>query len=413
MWPFLPKKCDCPNTPTNPGTSCDHSGLTTNDLIYNGPNGVCSNVTTEMTVTEAFQQLDYFLCSVAFTQYLLDLIQNNPNLFPNFITLVNGAINCSTIIACGPPPIDCTFTGSVNQVPDPTTTTTSSSSSTSTSTSTSSSTTTTTSSSSTTTTSSSSTTTTTTTIPPCSYVLLTDSNGYVLRYILATNTVTTLFNSSVSANDLAHSNDKLWLNTANTIHEYDITLSPWSQTFNRNISTGSVQTGFALGKPPGINNKLVTVDVSRSPGVIVELDITNSPATSVDIATLPAGAVTPGDLLITDTAQPKILINLTSVTSGANGLYQYDYNTGAFEIYVPLGLATSAFGIYEEGNLIYLVTGPGLTYSLLPTPPYTVTLVQAIPTANPGQIIVGGSQLSECTEVTLTIPPTTTTTTTI
>ena len=140
MWPFLPKKCDCPNTPTNPGTSCDHSGLTTNDLIYNGPNGVCSNVTTEMTVTEAFQQLDYFLCSVAFTQYLLNLIQNNPNLFPNFIALVNGAINCSTIIACGPPPIDCTFTvsanelplctftGSVNQVPDPTTTTTSSSS---------------------------------------------------------------------------------------------------------------------------------------------------------------------------------------------------------------------------------------------------------------------------------------------
>jgi hypothetical protein len=257
------------------------------------------------------------------------------------------------------------------------------------------------------------TTTTTTTIPPCSYVLLTDSNGYVLRYILATNTVTTLFNSSVSPNDLAHSNDKLWLNTAFTIHEYDITLSPWSQTFNRNISTGSVQTGFALGKPPGINNKLVTVDVSRSPGVIVELDITNSPATSVDIATLPAGAVTPGDLLITDTAQPKILINLTSVTSGANGLYQYDYNTGAFEIYVPLGLATSAFGMYEEGNLIYLVTGPGLTYSLLPTPPYTVTYVQTIPTVNPGQVIFGGSQLSECTEVILTLPPTTTTTTTI
>ena len=273
----------------------------------------------------------------------------------------------------------CNFTGSVNQVPDSTTTTT--------------------------TINTSSTTTTTTTLPPCSYVLLADINGYILRYILATNTVTTLFESAYNPNDLAHSNDKLWLNTTTNIYEYDITLSPWSQTFNRTISTGSVQTGFALGKSPGINNKLVTVDVSRSPGVIVELDITNSPATSVDIVTLPPGGVTPGDLLITDTIQPKILINLIQVTSGANGLYQYDYNTGAFEIRVPLGVASSAYGIYEEGNLIYLVTGAGLTYSLLPTPPYTVTLVQTIPIVSPVQVIVGGSQLSECTGVTLTLPP--------
>ena len=262
----------------------------------------------------------------------------------------------------------CNFTGSVNQVPDSTTTTT------------------------------------TTTLPLCSYVLLADINGYVLRYDTLTNTYTTLFESQAGL-DLAHSYDKLWLNAANNIREYNITLSPWSQTFNRNISTGSVQTGNALGKPPGINNKLVTVDVSRSPGVIVELDITNSPATSVDIATLPPGAVTPGDLLITDTIQPKILINLISVTGGANGLYQYDYNTGAFEIYVPLGSALGAWGIYEEGNLIYLVNGNGTTYSLLPTPPYTVTLVQTIPIISPIVAIVGASQLSECTKVTLTLPP--------
>jgi len=117
MWPFLSKKCNCSQTPTNPGTSCNHSGLTTNDLIYDGSDGVCSNVTTGMTATDAFQQLDYFICSVEFTQYILDLIQNNPTLFPGFISLVNGAVNCNTIIDCGPRPIDCTFTGSANQLP--------------------------------------------------------------------------------------------------------------------------------------------------------------------------------------------------------------------------------------------------------------------------------------------------------
>ena len=99
----------------------------------------------------------------------------------------------------------------------------------------------------------------------------------------------------------------------------------------------------------------------------------------------------------------KILINLTSVTSGANGLYQYDYNTGAFEIYVPLGSAASAYGIYEEGNSIYLVTAAGLTYSLLPTSPYTVTYVQTIPIISPVTYVVGASQLSECTKIILTL----------
>jgi len=254
------------------------------------------------------------------------------------------------------------------------------------------------------------TTTTTTTIPLCSYVLLLDINGYVLKYDTLTNTSTILFDALYNGLDLAHSNNKLWINDASNIYEYDIILSPWSQTFNRTISTGSVQTGNALGKSPGSNNKLVVVDVSRSPGVLVELDITTSLATSVDIATLPAGAITPGDLLITDTVQPKILINLTNVTSGANGLYQYDYNTGAFEIYVPLGPALSAFGIYEENNLIYLVNGDGQTYSVLPTSPYTVTYVQAIPIISPVAVIVGASQLSECTKTILTLPPTSTTT---
>jgi hypothetical protein len=239
----------------------------------------------------------------------------------------------------------------------------------------------------------------TTTPPDCGFILLLDINRNVQQYFSLTNTTIPLFTSVYNGLDLAHSNNKLWVNTSFNIYEYNITLSPWSQTYNRTISTGSVQTGNALGKLPGNNNKLVTVDVSRSPGVIVELDITNPTATSVDIVTLPPGAVTPGDLIITDTIQPKILINLTSVTSGANGLYQYDYNTGAFEIYVPLGAATGAFGIFEENNLIYLINGPGQTYSLSPTSPYTVTFVQTIPTTN---IIVGASQLSECTKIILT-----------
>jgi len=93
MWPFLPKKCDCSETPTNPGTSCNPSGLTTSDIHYDGINGECTSIETGMSATEVFQQLDYFLCSDTFTQYILNQIENNPEEYPEFITFVNGAIN--------------------------------------------------------------------------------------------------------------------------------------------------------------------------------------------------------------------------------------------------------------------------------------------------------------------------------
>jgi hypothetical protein len=141
MWPFLPKKCNCTETPNNPGTSCNHSGLTSSDLIYEGIAGECSGITPGMTASEILQQLSYFLCSIELTQYILDLIQDNPEEYPEFIELVNGVISCETIDACGPVPTTTTTT-----TVEPTTTTTTSSSST------------------TTTTSSSSTTTTTTTV---------------------------------------------------------------------------------------------------------------------------------------------------------------------------------------------------------------------------------------------------------
>jgi len=236
-----------------------------------------------------------------------------------------------------------------------------------------------------------------------------DINGYVLKYYSSTNIATTLFRAPISQ-DIAHNATKLWVNSPSTLYEYDITLQPWSQVANRNITTSPIVMGFGLCAVPGTNTKIITTDTSRSPQVLVELDITTTTATYRDIAILPVGAVTPGDIIITDTPSKKILIILNSVTSGANGLYQYDYLTGAFETYVPLGLAAAAFGLYEESGLIYLINGGGSIYSLLPTSPYTVTFVQTAPTSS--TTIVGASQLPNCTTVTLTPSITTTTTTT-
>ncbi len=121
MWPFFPKKCNCPSTPTNPNINCNHEGLTASDLVYQGEDIPCAEIYSGMDMSEVLQRIDYYLCGLEFTQQVLNIIEENPQEFNEFITLVNGAINCETINDCGPVP---------------TTTTTSSSSSTTTTTTT-------------------------------------------------------------------------------------------------------------------------------------------------------------------------------------------------------------------------------------------------------------------------------------
>ena len=122
MWKYLNKNCNCNTTPTNPGVVCNHDGLKANDLVYKGTDVPCSGIYNGMPASEVLQQMDYYLCSLEFTQLVLTTIQENTERFAEFITLVNGVINCETIGACGNPP--------------PSTTTTTSSSTTSTTTST-------------------------------------------------------------------------------------------------------------------------------------------------------------------------------------------------------------------------------------------------------------------------------------
>lgn len=124
MWKYLNKDCNCNTTPTNPGVVCNHDGLKANELIYRGLDVACSGIYNGMTVAEVLQQIDYYLCSLEFTQQVLDIIQDNPQEFNDFIILVNGAINCETITSCGHPPSTTTTTSSSSSTTSTTTSTT-------------------------------------------------------------------------------------------------------------------------------------------------------------------------------------------------------------------------------------------------------------------------------------------------
>jgi len=100
MWPFLPKKCDCSETPTNTSIPCDPSLQSSDEYVYDGEDLPCIGVHHNDNLTTALQELDFYLCSRQFTEQILFNIETNITEFPEFITLVNNVISCDTINAC-------------------------------------------------------------------------------------------------------------------------------------------------------------------------------------------------------------------------------------------------------------------------------------------------------------------------
>lgn len=192
MWPLIPKKCKCVNTGTNTSVNatCNHCGLTTNDIEYVGENLECTGINNGDSISVALQKLDYFICGIGLTQQILNELQYNSVEYPEFITLVNGSIDCETINDCGDPPTTTTTTTII-----PTTTTTTTIEPTTTTTTTAEPTTT------TTTTTLTPTTTTTTTIEPTTTTTTTSGLGPVTTTTTTTNLSGNIYveNNSLSA----------------------------------------------------------------------------------------------------------------------------------------------------------------------------------------------------------------------
>lgn len=100
MWPHLPKKCNCSETPNNEQLKCNHEGLTTNDIAYTGDDLLCTGIESGDRITEVVQILDYYICSDLFAQHFLNSLSDNIEEFPTFVELVNNSIDCDVVNFC-------------------------------------------------------------------------------------------------------------------------------------------------------------------------------------------------------------------------------------------------------------------------------------------------------------------------
>lgn len=231
-------------------------------------------------------------------------------------------------------------------------------------------------------------------IPPCS-VLINNSNT-VSAYFSSTGVLTPLISYNPPSPDIAHTSTKMWLyNIAgNYINEYNITLSPWSATFNRQIN---VPTNITMGAGMGAisNTELITTDNSVSPNRIISLNITTTTAVSTVIGSLTLGRRVAGDILVTTTN--KILVT-NEITNGNRYLSQYSYPAGIFEGEVNITNSVQyPWGIFINNSMIYVVNGTdGNLINVNVNSPYTLT-----PNGSIGSFVSGASQIPSCCNVNL------------
>ena len=303
------------------------------------------------------------------------------------IRLTLGCVSkCNTPERCLEEPCDITI------VPNPTTTSTSSTSSTTTTTST---------------------TTLPIIIPECSTFIV--SGNTVSFYDFETNSFINLFSEGFGNwNDVANTNNKLWISNLVGIKEYDITLNPWSVNFNRDITIGSgpgltaVDNDSLIGS---VNNKIILIDISGITPTYIEI------ATIPSFGSLYSSSIS-GDIMLTN--NNKLICTVQTYTEGSPDYYytrllQYDYPTMNLELVIDLyPILNGPWGLTENDGNIYIFDAnlSNKLFSISSTYPYEINEIDIL-----SEQVLGASIEKSCVTssfiTTTTSSSTTTTTTTI
>jgi hypothetical protein len=253
------------------------------------------------------------------------------------------------------------------------------------------------------------TTTTTTTmvpsVPECCGILLSSNNNIYYSDVSAVPVLNQLdVPGYVTSLGIAMTANYLWsINTS--IQQWDIALSPFSATYNREIS---LPGGYTAGRGIVAKNDgiLIAINNATSPKKVVELDITGTTAVSTIRFNLQANRTSTGNMLYT-TDGKLIVINQNTITSDYY-ITQYNYTTGAVEVDLNIG-SVAPTSLFECNCEIYITNASGNLYVVIRIIPYVLfNLGTNIGTSSIGS----ATQVASCIVSSITDAQITTTTTT-
>ena len=233
---------------------------------------------------------------------------------------------------------------------------------------------------------------------PCN-VLINGSNSGIFEYDVTANTLSVLGNL-ITSPDVAMTDTKMWLySSPYQMTEYDITLNPWSYSFNRQIVTQFYRSGTGLTAKS--NTKLVVGGF-----LISEMDITNNTATYTTLFQLPNGGEVTGDIYYNPYTNRYII----SYCKSTGGCWLGEFtSTGVLwnETQLPPSWGATVFAIFSSGGVLYicrtLPSGPGEIYSVNSTT-MQLTFVQNIDLSN-DNLVSGAAQQPICSDFGFTRTP--------
>ncbi len=219
----------------------------------------------------------------------------------------------------------------------------------------------------------------------------------IYGYVFSSN-VSTILNpyfdvTPPSGSDIAHTTTKLWLYNGLEITQYDITLCPFSATFNRTISIPS-----SLGT--GLTAKDDVTLISTISNNVVQIDVSGVSAVVTNMFPVPTGRQISGDMVYTDTAPHKLICTYSD--GPTKYVTQHDYSTGVVEVDVIVSpTVPDPFGLFETSGDLYVCNVNGLLYDFELSFPHNLTLVKSAP-----NLISGASQPPICANVEIIPNPT-------
>jgi hypothetical protein len=220
----------------------------------------------------------------------------------------------------------------------------------------------------------------------------TPQGDYSEVYYLNTQTnIPRLLFTGISSNDIAMTENKLWLYDQSTIYEYNIGLSGFSETLSRTITSANV--GSNLGMAAKNDTTLIVGGSS-----IVELDITTSVATSTTLFNLPSGYQVSGDIVYNPLNSNFIIsydngssYYIGEFTSGGTVVNNSIYNKNTYGIlWGMFSYSGGLFGLSNSGRLVS-INLTTLSLSLI---------------TNIGVSVAGAAQTLNCPVIDVTPTPT-------
>jgi hypothetical protein len=185
---------------------------------------------------------------------------------------------------------------------------------------------------------------------------------------ILTNTVSDIYYDMINLNVTNFSSvfgiimtpDYLWSVLNTEILQWDITLSPFTATYNKSISFPvgftTASSGVAID-----NENVIMINTTPTPQDVVSMDVTGLVGVATTQFSLQADRVAQGNMLLT--IDDKLIVINQDTISSDYYLTQYDYPTGILEIDVNIG-DVNAVSLYQCNCSIFVQDELGAVYTV-------------------------------------------------